>query len=70
LILRNCYCSGGEELSKCEKDLVHSILVSSQIACRKYNYFKVSLWLILMALLTPVAGVVLLIVYHVKSKRK
>lgn len=68
--IRNCYCSGGEELSKCEEDLVHSILISSQIACRKYNYFKVSLWLILMALLTPVAGVVLLIVYHVKSKLK
>lgn len=51
----------GNELSSLDKLLAGQIVINSQIACRKYRFFKVAAWLTLSAFLTPLVGGVLVI---------
>ncbi len=53
-----------KNFSKLELDYANQIIVNSQIADRKYNYFRVALWFTISAILTPLIGGVLYLVFN------
>ena len=55
---------GGETdiYTEFQKDLASQIITNSVIALRKYNYFNLSIWLTLSAIITPVGTMLLLMI--------
>jgi len=49
-----------------QTDLANQIIVNSVIAHRKYNYFKVAIWLSLAAVISPLLA---LLIYFFRSKK-
>lgn len=45
-----------------QKDLASQIIVNSVIARKKYNFFKIAVWLSLFALVSPVVGIALYLI--------
>ncbi|PKL58854.1 MAG: hypothetical protein CVV34_00705 [Methanomicrobiales archaeon HGW-Methanomicrobiales-5] len=52
------------DFSKMEIDYANQIIVNSQIADRKYNYFRVALWFTISAILTPLIGGLLYLLFN------
>jgi hypothetical protein len=48
-----------QEFSGYQRDLVNQIIINSTIACRKYSYFQVAIWLTVTALISPVGSLIL-----------
>ncbi|MFS1862644.1 Pycsar system effector family protein [Vibrio lentus] len=48
-----------KEFSGYQRDLANQIIINSTIACRKYGYFQVAIWLTVTALISPVGSLVL-----------
>lgn len=50
------------KFNQIERSLAGQIVINSQIACRKFSFFKFAAWSTLSAFLTPVIGLILILV--------
>ena len=51
-------------LDQYQKDLSSQIIINSAITHRKYNLFTYSVWLTIFGLITPILGIVFLLIYR------
>ena len=63
--LYNAYNLITSEYNKIEKDYALQIIINSKICYRKYKYFRISLWLLISGILTPVIGVICYLITEV-----